>query len=717
MKNCRQTFVVFAISLLTLSSIAFQSKSPLVFYRFDGTYQLIVAGMQKKWSIGAWSFTSNPLQGIGGLELPQHNLLEPGSWLAAYLPASIGPTVGMVFYATLLAVAICWLALRLGMAPLPAISGAWLGVLLALPYVYPSLGFDFLWSVTTYTVLIFLDIVVIILFLDLGRGPLRADAAVFAGIVVVCVYQFILFPNFTPVSLIVLAFFGIVTLFAATSKRERIVKLACAIALACLSGVLVAPVVFGLYGFAKPTFFWYELYARPVTLRDLSFLTADYSYWPAWLAYGLSLTGAIHAALRGSATIRSVARGFLAFVAVNLTLILLTYSGWKGPRIAYIDIFAYPFYCLFAVYAVITVVGKLRLPNLVKTPVAALRRHPFAKIVLVCGLPWLVLIDYSPPPLARPLVRNINPFIWPPAETPVTKFLAGEVALRPGSIFHGRVANVAGSDFDPQYVSAPFINQHMYDGMSLFFSGNDHRMYGLWYYDIPTLFESNQFSSPFFHLVNARLLNAPGAIDVRSYETQSVVNDRIMALLGVRYLLSDKLLPERTPVLSYRMVEGRDLYVYSVPDTNLAGYAVTKIQRAASGQDVIALLADPALDPRTTVVLTTSDELPPLVPASSSLTVERGGYRVEAHSPGTSLLVLPIEYSHCLHANLTPSGATPARLLRVNLTMAGILFSGRVEGRLTLRYGPFSSGCRMEDWRDADTLRIGEARDWPTSRR
>jgi hypothetical protein len=31
----------------------------------------------------------------------------------------------------------------------------------------------------------------------------------------------------------------------------------------------------------------------------------------------------------------------------------------------------------------------------------------------------------------------------------------------------------------------------------------------------------------------------------------------------VRYLLSDKLLPDRTPVLSYRLVEGRDLHVYS----------------------------------------------------------------------------------------------------------------------------------------------------------
>ena len=126
------------------------------------------------------------------------------------------------------------------------------------------------------------------------------------------------------------------------------------------------------------------------------------------------------------------------------------------------------------------------------------------------------------------------------------------------------------------------------------------------------------------------------------------------------------------------------------------------------------MLADPAFDPRTTAVLTTLDELPPLVPASGrSLTIERGGYRIGADSPGTSLLVLPIEYSHCLHANLTASGPTPPRLLRVNLAMAGILFNGHVEGRLTLRYGPWSSRCRMDDWREADVLNIAGAREWP----
>jgi hypothetical protein len=716
----QMTFAIFAISLLALSPLAFQSKWPLVFFRFDGTFLLVLAVMQKVWGLGSWNFTSNPLQGIGGLELPQHTvLLDPGLWLAVSLPPSVGPTAAMTFYAGVLSITICWLGTRMGLDALTSVAGAWIAVLLAFPYVYPALGFDFLWGVPASVPLIALDIAAFLLFLDLGKGPRAADAARFVAIALTGAYQLVQYPNFAPVSAIVLAFFAVVALFLAASRRERLIKLAVFVVLAGISLALFGRLVVGLYGFAKPTFFWYEFFPRAGRLRDLTFFIADHSRWPAWIVYGAALLGALHAAIRGNDKIKPIARAFFVFIGANLLLILLFGAGWKGPRFAYIDIFAYPLYCLFAAYAAATAirsptVGEFWRRRTADLGAARWLRKGTVHALAVSALPWLVLIDYAPPPLTRPLVRNVNPFIWPPQETPVTKFLAQEIGLRPGSPFRGRVVSIAGSDFEPAYVAAPFINQHNYDAMGLFYSGNDHRMYGLWYFGIPTLLEANQFSSPFFHLVNARLLNAAGAQDLRSYETQSIVNDRIMALLGTRYLVSDKILPEREPVLKHRLVEGRDLYVYSVPTANVAGYSATKVEHASNAQDAITWLADPTVDLTTAAVLTTPTDLPQLVPASRSrLIVERGGYRLEADSPGTSLLVLPVEYSRCLTAHLAASGPTPPRLLRANLAMVAVLFSGRVDGTLRLRYGPTSSGCRFEDWREANTLRLGDARDWP----
>ena len=109
-----KTIGLFLLSILILSLIAFHSKSPLVFFRFDGSQLLITAAMQRDWSIGGWLFTSNPLQGIGGAEHFQHNIIDPGSWLVAHLPPSIAPTLAMTFYALELGIAIGWLATRMG---------------------------------------------------------------------------------------------------------------------------------------------------------------------------------------------------------------------------------------------------------------------------------------------------------------------------------------------------------------------------------------------------------------------------------------------------------------------------------------------------------------------------------------------------------------------------------------------------------------------------
>lgn len=90
-----KSIALFTVSLLILSLVAFYSKLPLVFFRFDGSQVLILAAIQRDWSIGGWYFTSNPMQGIGGFEIFQHNLIDPGTWLLAHLPPKIAPVIAM----------------------------------------------------------------------------------------------------------------------------------------------------------------------------------------------------------------------------------------------------------------------------------------------------------------------------------------------------------------------------------------------------------------------------------------------------------------------------------------------------------------------------------------------------------------------------------------------------------------------------------------------
>jgi hypothetical protein len=230
MKAHRFVFAVFAVSQLTLSPLASYSKNPLVFYRFDGTFLLITAEKQKTWELRGWNFTTNPLEGLGGLALPQQALLDPGLWLTAHLLSLAGPVVAMTVYAAALAAAICWLGMR-------------------------------------------------------------------------------------------------VAVFATSSRRERTIKVACGIGFAGLALIVFGRLLYGLWGFSKATFFWYEFFPRPADLRDQSFLIADHSNWPAWLVYGLSLAGALVAACSGPPILRTFARGFLIFVLGELVVVLVTSQG------------------------------------------------------------------------------------------------------------------------------------------------------------------------------------------------------------------------------------------------------------------------------------------------------------------------------------------------------------------------------------------------------
>jgi hypothetical protein len=115
-----------------------------------------------------------------------------------------------------------------------------------------------------------------------------------------------------------------------------------------------------------------------------------------------------------------------------------------------------------------------------------------------------------------------------------------EIGLTEGSPFRGRIANIAGTDFEPQYAWVPFLSQHDYDAAVSFYTGNDHRNYGLWYFGIPTLIADNQFSSPFFHVINSRLLSSPTQKHVRQLTTITRFEPRIFALLGVRFVITSR---------------------------------------------------------------------------------------------------------------------------------------------------------------------------------
>jgi hypothetical protein len=73
-------------------------------------------------------------------------------------------------------------------------------------------------------------------------------------------------------------------------------------------------------------------------------------------------------------------------------------------------------------------------------------------------------------------------------------------------------------------------------------------------------------------------------------------------------------------------------------------------------------------------------------------------------SDGTSLVVLPHQFSNCLRAN-----DRHARLMRADLILTGVIFSGSIDTDISFDYGIFSPECRRADLHDIKRLKIGKA--------
>jgi hypothetical protein len=157
----------------------------------------------------------------------------------------------------------------------------------------------------------------------------------------------------------------------------------------------------------------------------------------------------------------------------------------------------------------------------------------------------------------------------------------------------------------------------------------------MWYYNIPTLFETNQFASPFFHLLSSRLLKDPQDKDVRAHATITRFDKRLYELLGIRFAISDHMLPDMDPV--ERLVAIPDhpewtLFLYEVPEAAVAGYWSTRPRRAAKVRVGLQWLAGEAADDFDAVVYESVPE--DLVTGTASvLRAFRGYLEVEASSP------------------------------------------------------------------------------------
>ena len=183
---------------------------------------------------------------------------------------------------------------------------------------------------------------------------------------------------------------------------------------------------------------------------------------------------------------------------------------------------------------------------------------------------------------------------------------------------------------------------------------------------------------------------------------------RTFRALGVRYLAGYQHIPhvpgiERLPFVSFPRRPPSNppasWVIYEIPDVNIGNYSPTEIITAQSAADTVDAFASPNFDFSRQAVLSAEIRDRLVLARDVKLSVIRGGLHLSGHSDGTSLVVLPQQFSNCLRAD-----DERARLMRTDLILTGVIFSGSIDTDISFDYGIFSPGCRRADLADMKQL-------------
>lgn len=734
----RWTISLNVLLFVALAAVGFSYAEKALFHGFDGTTEITILRSFLQYSTHLFGYSSDPIRGLGDIEYPVNPTLIP-AYSLALRGSTLGPVNFVIVYticATELFVATYAFGRFFGFSKNVCLAGAWiLGLLtwqiVSWPPPVPSTWRAF----PHYATILACGLFLASGFLWIGRA--RPVVSACLGILVFLIISYVVVSAPALIILIAppLVMLAAVSLLGAKSRREVIEKLAASVVIlaACfLIGYL--HFLFGLFSYTAAAFFK-PLSMQPHSLDEISLL-----FWkPVWppsqlftserLLVGGGLIGAIIicVAANGSRRILGAATLLTELVYIGLGIAHYCQPFWYAPKIWYFENFLMPQLSIavaFLLVETLSVMWRHMPKRLVfsRKSEALTTKVPVIVPVLIplAACLYFSVVHATSTGVLTPLAAP-----YPQAETPITKILKSEIGYAPDRRFQGRVAEMIGRQFPDQH--------DWYGGqwgdtpvISYWSTGNYNSGPGLWQFSIPTVTEYSQLISPAYWTFVRRFFTYPEDFELRNYIATRVINQRLLAMIGVHFIITDLPvagLKQRAdlhfPMTEQfragplqelaRSVDSVDFLLYELPDINLGQYSPTYVRVIRSASHLLTALGDPKFNSMTTIL--TQEELPSdLVPAVLDRLEygKDGALAITAHSSGTSVLLLPIEFSHCL--SLSGKAATQAHLIRANFILTGVVFTGRLAATIQYYTSPFAnSACRVRDTTDANALDMSHA--------
>lgn len=699
---------IAALLLAIAVSLSTAIANGSVFYGLDGAYNDALIRQNHEWLPFGLGLSADQIRGAGNILLPVNTNLILMFRLQLALLGDVTPVATAVICALQLFGATYALARAMQIDSGTAIAAGWALGFCALPTVW------FPWMYAIYALsphvgeIVSGTILMVAILLCAGRYGAIADISCAFGLTAIAFYLTLAYPlNVVQIGLAI-AVYGGATIASAQSFRERVTKvLVSLLGIAALGATGVFAYLVGLAENTATRFFWDEYLRVQLSTQwaSIFFHGTSFSYLGP-VAIVMSVLEAAWRAIPGKG--RECAMAIAHLVATSIVVCggwaIVTYvSDWLGPSMLYFEFAMWPFYAIFAVslFSRLTRSAWSFVPRI--GLVLKLSRIPGATLMTIALIP-ITLAAVTVEKRSGEVTPSFSPY--PPQSIAFADQALGQIRLRPGEPFKGRLATFTGI---AGTTHVTWGDLHGYDAALYASIGSDLRLIGPWYHGIPTLQEYSQIITPPQFLLQSRYFARPGDKQVRNISLFTRPDLELLRAWGVRYVVADIDIAGAKQLAELDWDSRRSpIKLFELPAPNTGSYSPTVVTTVGDLAGAMAFLTE---NPDLTRRVALFEQMGgPLHEAKARIEVHRGFLRVIVESPGRALVLLPYEYTSCLGAKVV-QGNHEVRLLRANVAQAALLVHGSSTVELEAKYGvPFDTSCRRTDAREATNLGIDAAR-------
>ena len=282
--------------------------------------------------------------------------------------------------------------------------------------------------------------------------------------------------------------------------------------------------------------------------------------------------------------------------------------------------------------------------------------------------------------------KKLDGIKFPPIKNQLVEYFL--IKKNQSKEFNGRVLNISGKVISKDDLTWSSQSNALHSNVKK--TGNDQKLIGFWFYDVPTVEEYSSVYSPLLFYIE-RIASSGYGLPMRNIFVlgDKSNNINLYNLLGVSVLISDSNVDNK----SFNVKKNNEINY--IENKYISGWSATHVDVSNDLRNILHKVINSNINDKIFLSEFNQKELKKI--RENRILIEGDKLRITASSEGHSIFVIPFLYSNCIifKSNI-PNSLT---IHRVNGFLLGFEFYKSLDSVIQYSNGMFTnSDCKIKDF-------------------